>query len=183
MSVFTRIHCSSTMPGECRLLSGNVSTVYLQRHTHTLTSCKQTSTLTLMPSTRQIGYHHLHSFIPWPQHPRPRNLKIIHSQWTGSLCVKVMFGLAGNQPKPANQYARTKCFCLHLEYLNAAELPHVNQREIEKKRAVRNAAQERRTANENKPLFLSYFAEKLKNINVLFYDTETHTDIEASSVI
>lgn len=93
--------------------------------------------------------------------------------------MKVMFGLAGNQLKPANQYARTKCFCLHFEYLNAAELPHVNQREIEKKRAVRNAAQERRTENQNK----RYFAEKLKNINVLFSNTETHTDREASSVI
>lgn len=61
--------------------------------------------------------------------------------------MKVMFGLAGNQLKPANQYARTKCFCLHLEYLNAAELPHVNQREIEKKRVVGNTEQERKTEN------------------------------------
>lgn len=84
--------------------------------------------------------------------PRPPNLKIIQSQWTGSLCVKVMFGLARNQLKPANQYARTKCFCLHLEYLNAAELPHVNQRKIEKKRVVRNTEHRRKTKNPNKLL-------------------------------
>lgn len=64
--------------------------------------------------------------------------------------MKVMFGLAGNQLNPANQHARTKCFCLHLEYLNAAELPNVNQREIERKRVVRNTEQARKTENQNK---------------------------------
>lgn len=94
----------------------------------------------------------------------PPNFKIIKSQWTGSLCVKVMFGLAENQLNPANQHARTKCFCLHLEYLNAAELPHVNHREIEEKRVVRNTERQKNKTS----LYVSYFTEKLKKHECLF---------------
>lgn len=114
----------------------------------------------------------IHFTLPWLPHsliptPRPLNLKIIQSQWTASPCVKVMFGLAGNQLEPANQHTRTKCFCLHLEYLKAAELPHVSQREIEKKRVVG-----RRKRTETKTGFgVCIFTKNLKNINV--FNTET----------
>lgn len=77
-----------------------------------------------------------------------------------------MFWLAGNHLKPANQHARTKCFCLHLEHLNAAELPHVNQREIEKKREWWEA-QKTKTS-----FFTGCLTETLKNTIAPFLTTD-----------
>lgn len=78
----------------------------------------------------------------------------------GHVCI-------GQKPDEASQpIPRTKCFCPHLEYLNAAELPHVNQREIEKGRVVRNTDRKPKQA-----FSASYFThtEKLKKMNVLFF--------------
>lgn len=125
----------------------------------TSTSCNLMArpSQTLILSMPWIHVHPFRKPPPFPQsqHPSPQTSKSSTANRIFTLSVKVMFRLAGNQLKPANQDPRTKCFCLHLEYLNAAELPHVNLREIVKK------SRQKFRENQNK-----------KRLHFIFSDTE-----------
>lgn len=138
---FTRGH-NETIPVDFKHVG--VPNLYSRTHTHLATLWADLHQL-LFHSPPILGPNTRNS----QNHPEP-----IDS--IPALRVKVMFGLAGNQLKPANQHAGTKCFCLHLECLNAAELPHVNQREIVRKY---RAGQKTKTSSS-----VSYFVEKLRSI-------------------
>lgn len=124
------------------------SSIFQEKHTHTLVTCSQT-----------LIQKQVYSLVLWvwmsnPQTSTPSRAVGLHP-YLWRPCLKWL----DTSSQPTNTQAQG--LCLHLEYLKPSGLPHVHQTAIERRRVERNTAQNTKTN-----FLISHYTEKLKHIDV-----------------